>query len=130
MIVLEDVILEFLDLLVTEGTAMMPAHCFLNAGAAVHMAASGYVGIVDGVQADRALELRLQLVGLYFYRCLDLRMQGLGLRLAVHWLVLYDHLINYESCITGDIIIIVNIPFIRYKNVRSPHGPENPSHKH
>lgn len=65
MIVFEDVELEVLELLVAEGAAVVPRDGLLDAGAAVDVATSGYVAVVDGVEADRALELGLELLGAY-----------------------------------------------------------------
>lgn len=63
MVVLEDVELEVLELLVAEGAAVVAGDGLLDAGAAVDVAAAGYVAVVDGVEADRALEFGLELLG-------------------------------------------------------------------
>ena len=57
MIVFENVVFELFQLLVAEGTAMVPVDCLLDAAFAVDVAASCYVAIVYGVHADCALEL-------------------------------------------------------------------------
>lgn len=63
MVIFEDIELEVLELLVAEWTAVVSCDGLLDAGSAVDMATAGYVAIVDGVQADRALELGLELLG-------------------------------------------------------------------
>ena len=62
VIILENVILEILELLITEGTTMMPIDCLLDTGSAIHMTASGDVAISDGVETDCTLELGLKLL--------------------------------------------------------------------
>lgn len=57
MIILENIIFEILELLITEGTTMMPIDCLLDTGSAIHMTASGDVAISDGVKTDCTLEL-------------------------------------------------------------------------
>lgn len=63
MVVLEDVKLEVLEFLVAERAAVVPCDGLLDTGSAVDMSASGYVAIVDRVEADRALEFVLELLG-------------------------------------------------------------------
>ena len=63
VVVLEDVQFEIFEILVAEGTAMMAPHCLLDAVPTVDMSAPGDVAVGDGIEADGALELVLQLLG-------------------------------------------------------------------
>lgn len=86
MVILEDVEFEVLELLVAEWAAVMPCDGLLDAGAAVDMSAAGYVAIVDGVQADRALELGLELL------CADTKVV-----IVQVWLLLHNSLVIYNG---------------------------------
>ena len=59
MVVLEDVGFELLEVLGAEGAAVVAVDGLLDAMSAVDMPAASDIAVVDGVEADRALELVL-----------------------------------------------------------------------
>jgi hypothetical protein len=60
MIILEHIIFEIIELLITEGTSMMPINRLFNTWSAIYMPASRYVTVIDGIEANRTLELSLK----------------------------------------------------------------------
>ena len=60
MIILEHIILEILEFLITEGTTMVAIDCLLNAWPAVYMAASGNVTVIDGIETNCTLKLGIK----------------------------------------------------------------------
>lgn len=65
MVILKHVVLEILELLITERTSMMAVDCLLDARSAINMAASGDVAISDGIEADSTLEFCFELLWAY-----------------------------------------------------------------
>ena len=63
MVVLEHVRLELVQRLSTKRTPVMSINSLFNAMFAVHMTATRYVAVCDGVETDCALEFVLEFVG-------------------------------------------------------------------
>lgn len=65
MIVFEDIEFEIFEFLVAEGTAMMSCDGLFDAGSAVDVSAACDAAVIDGVEADGALELVFELISTY-----------------------------------------------------------------
>lgn len=97
MVVFKDIVLEVLKFLIAKGTSVVSVYRFLDTGSAIYMSTSSDVTVIDRVEANSALELRLQL-----FRT-DLEVNVAALLLCDHLTCGLDLFSNYSLFIIGSI---------------------------